>query len=112
MNYFYSDYSEIHSITLSLEEMNLSEGQKKHLSFLIDSSLQSLVLDAILSELTFSDRKILVNMLRDERSKEEIMEFLKNRVEDVEEKIKKVALKLKEELHRDIKEAHLRVSSR
>lgn len=111
MSYFYSHIIEIDSLTSDLESINLSATQKKHLGLLIDSSLQGLVLNAIFNELSLSDRKILINMLRDETAKEAIMEFLSSRVEDVETKIRQIALKLKEELHADVKEAHLRVSA-
>ena len=104
MKYFYSHLIQIESIVIELDKMDLSSGQKKHLTNLIDSSLHHTVLDAVLSELTPSDKKVFINHLKEE-DQYKIWEFLNGKVDNIEEKIKKAADDLKFQLHKDLKEA-------
>lgn len=102
--YFYSHLIEIESIIIELDKFDLSMEQKVHLSNLIDSSLHHIVLDAVLSELTPTDKKVFLNHLKeDDHSK--IWQFLDGKVDKIEDKIKKVAEDLKVELHQDLKKA-------
>lgn len=104
MKYFYSHLIEIESIILELDKLELSPEQKIHLTNLIDSSLHHTILDAILSELSQQDKRVFVNHLKeDDRGK--IWQFLNEKVDNIEDKIKKVADDLKAELQRDLKEA-------
>lgn len=104
MSFFYSHLIEIESIILELDKLELSPEQKIHLTNLIDSSLHHTILDAILSELSQQDKKVFVNHLKeDDRGK--IWQFLNEKVDNIEDKIKKVADDLKAELQRDLKEA-------
>ena len=110
MKYFYSHLIEIESVTSELDKLDLSEEQKIHLASLIDSSLHHTILDAILSELSPSDKRVFLNHLQeDDHSK--IWQFLNEKVNSIEDKIKKAADGLKNELHEDLKEAK-RESSR
>ncbi len=101
--YFYSHLIETESLIVALNELELSEEEKIHLIGIIDSSLQHAILDAVLSELSEADKKIFLNHLADE-DHEKIWQFLNGKIEHIEDKIKKVAEDLKQELHRDIKE--------
>lgn len=104
MKYFYSHLIEIESVITELDKLDLSTEQKFHLTSLIDSSLHHSILDAILSELSPQDKKVFLNRLKeDDHSK--IWEFLNEKVDFVEEKIKKSADDLKKELHEDLKKA-------
>lgn len=104
MALFYSHLIEIESIIVELDKLDLSNEQKHHLAGLIDSSLHHTVLDAVLSELSPQDKKVFINYLReDDHSK--IWKFLNEKLENIEEKIKKAADGLKKELHKDLAEA-------
>lgn len=104
MKYFYSHLIEIESVISELDKLDLSEEEKIHLAGLIDSSLHHTVLDAILSELSEGDKRVfLQHVHEDDHGK--IWQFLTEKVDKIEEKIKKAAEDLKIELHEDIKEA-------
>lgn len=103
MKYFYSHLTEIESIVTELDKLDLSSEQKAHLASLVDSSLHHTILDAVLSELSLTDKKTFLNHLEeDDHSK--IWEFLNKKVDNIEGKIKKAAKDLKAELHHDLKE--------
>jgi len=104
MKHFYSHLIEIESIIIELDKLDLSQEQKIHLTGLIDSSLHHTILDAVLSELSDSDKKIFLNHLK-ENDHSKIWKFLNDKVDGVEEKIKKTAADLKTELHEELKEA-------
>lgn len=102
---FYSHLVEIDTLFLELDKMELSSEEKKHLSLLIDSSLHHAILDAILAKLSDSDKRaFLIELNSGEDPK--IWEFLNQKIDKIEDTIKETARKLKEELHKDIKEAH------
>ena len=111
MKLFYSHLIEVDSIILELDQMDLSYEEKLHLTNLIDSSIHHSVLDAILSELSTADKRVFMQHLNqgdhDEQSSSssKIWKFLNDKVDGVEEKIKKAADDLKMELHKDLKEA-------
>ncbi len=102
--YFYAHLIEIESVTSELDKLDLSEEQKVHLTGLIDSSLHHTILDAVLSELTPADKRVFLNHLQDS-DHGKIWNFLNEKVDNIEEKIKKAAHDLKTELHDDLKEA-------
>lgn len=104
MKYFYSHLIEIESIVMELGKMDLTKEQKIHLTGLIDSSLHHMILDAVLSELVPSDKKVFLNHL-EENDHSKIWNFLNDHVDKIEEKIKKTAEELKQEIHKDLKEA-------
>ncbi len=101
---FYTYLIEIESVIAELDKLDLSQEQKIHLTGLIDSSLHHTVLDAVLSELSPEDKRVFLNYLQeDDHGK--IWKFLNEKVNNIEEKIKKAAQDLKSELHHDLKEA-------
>lgn len=102
---FYSHIVEVQTVIEELERMDLSKEEKMHLATLVDSSLNHVVLDAILSQLNEEDKKIFLKHLLDE-DHEKLWTHLNDKVENIEEKIKKSAEEFKKELHKDIKEAH------
>ena|SRR3989304_10301665 len=101
---FYSHLIEIESIITELDKLDLSTEQKIHLTNLIDSSLHHTILDAILSELSAEDKRVFLGTFA-ENDHSKIWKFLNERIDKIEEKIKKAADGLKDELHRDLKEA-------
>jgi len=104
MKQFYTHLIGIESIIIELDKMDLSKEQKIHLTALIDSSLHHTILDAVLSELEPKDKKAFMQYL-EENDHNKIWEFLNSHVDKIEDKIKKTADDLKEELHKDIREA-------
>lgn len=111
MTKFYAHLTEIHTLIVELEPLDLSEKEKNHLSQLIDSNLDAVIMDAILSELSEEDK---MKFLRQLETGDHIQtwNFLQHKVADIEEKIKTVSKNLKEKLRQDIKEAHLRVNDK
>lgn len=104
MSFFYSHLIEIQSVVMELDKLDLSSDQKTQLTGLIDSSLHHTILDAVLSELTPTDKKVFLNHLKAD-DKNKIWQFLNTKVENIEDKIKKAAEQLKVQLHEDLKEA-------
>ena len=104
MKQFYSHLIEIESIVIELDKMDLTTEQKIHLTGLIDSSLHHTVLDAVLSQLSDTDKKVFLNHLKED-DHNKIWQFLNGKVDNIEGKIKKAADSLKTELHKDIKQA-------
>lgn len=102
MKQFYSHLIETQSIIVELDKLDLTDEQKTHLAGLIDSSLHHTVLDAVLSELSDADKKVFLQSLKeDDHGK--IWQFLNEKVDNIEDKIKKAAEDLVKEMHEDIK---------
>lgn len=101
--HFYSHLVETDSLVIEINKLELEDHERAHLISLVDSNLHHAVLDAILSELTEADKRIFLTHLAHEDN-EKIWEHLNSRVDKIEEKIKKAAEELKEELRGDIKE--------
>lgn len=105
--FFYSHLTHIESIIVELDKLDLPKEQKLHLAGLIDSSLHHTILDTVLSELSPQEKQVFVTHLREDNHSE-IWKFLNEKVENIEDKIKKAAEDLKTKLHADLKEAHKR----
>lgn len=105
MAYFYAKYIVIESLLSELQNLDLSEKERHHLANLADSSLHHTILDEILSQLAPVDKKAFLHRLKENPEDEKIMEFLSDKIEGVEEKIKKVADELVLEMQKDIREA-------
>lgn len=103
-NYFYTHLIEFESIIVELDKMDLTDEQKLHLASLVDSSLHQTILNAIFSELSDADKRIFVQHL-DKKDHEKIWRFLTEKVDRVEDKIKKAAEDLKKELQQDLRKA-------
>lgn len=102
MKHFYSHIIEIESITIELDQMELSESEKMHLASLIDSNLHHSILAAVLSELSDRDKKTFMMHLIDQDN-DKIWDLLNEKVEKLDIKIKEVAEEIKKELHEDIR---------
>lgn len=102
MAYFYSHLVEIESVTLALDELNLSDSQKKHLASLIDSTIHHTILDIIFSKLSEEDKEMLMNKIKNDPEDKEIMKILNEKIKDIEIEIKEAVSKLKKELHEDM----------
>lgn len=102
--YFYTHIIDTSTLSLELGDMDLTQQERAHLISLIDSSIHHEILDLILSELNPEDKKTFLTHLASE-DHDKVWKFLNEKVENIEEKIKKTAEDLKQELHKDIKEA-------
>lgn len=104
MRYFYSHLVEIEPLTTELDQMELSDEEKIYLAKLADENIHQAVLDVILSELTPQEKIIFVEHLRND-DHQKIWKLLNDRVEKIEDKIKKAAEDVRDELHEDVKSA-------
>lgn len=102
---FYSKLVEVDSLIIALDELDLSQEEKLHLASLLDSTIHHTILDVILSKLGPEDKKTFLERFNSDPENEELLDFLKDKVEDIDDEITKAAKQLKEELHEDIKEA-------
>ena len=102
--YFYTHIIDTSSLSLELGNIDLTSKERLHLISLIDSNIHHEVLDLVLSELSPSDRKTFLAHLASENH-DKVWKFLRGKVDNIEEKIKKTAEDLKKELHKDIKES-------
>lgn len=105
--HFYSHLISIESLNIELGKLDLSEDEKTHLLSLAESNIHHAVLDAILSELSIEDKQVFFELL-DREEHEKIFHHLKNKIENIEEKIKKTAEDLAKELQKDILEVYRR----
>lgn len=101
---FYSHVVDTSSISLSLGEMNLSQEERKHLIELAQDNLHHAILDVVLSELSDKDKQKFL-LLLSEDDQEKIWKLISERIDHVEDKIKKTAEELKKELHKDIEDS-------
>ena len=99
---FYHQVIESDSIVVILNEMELSDQEKIHLSHIMESSLHHAILDAVLSELSVSDKKLFLKELAND-DHDAVWKFLKEKIDGIEEKVIKVSEDLKKELHEDVK---------
>lgn len=105
MKYFFARYIIIDKLIAGLNDLNLSDQERLHLSQLVDSSLHHAILDEILSNLGDSDKKVFLKKLQEDPENEELIEFLKPKIENIEDKIKTVSDQLISKMHKDVKEA-------
>lgn len=104
MKTFYSHLIEIESVILELDKLDLNDEQKHHLTSLVDSSIHHTILDVILSELSEQDKRVFMQHLNED-DQQKIWQFLSEKIDGIEDKIKKAADDLKKKLHKDLKEA-------
>lgn len=99
---FYHTVVQTDSITVILSEMDLSDQERVHLSHIMESSLHHAILDAILSELSATDKKLFLKELAND-DHDAVWKFLKDKIDGIEDRIVKVSDDLKKELHEDVK---------
>ena len=104
--FFYTHLVNIESLIVELDELNLTKAQKVEIASLVDSSLHHSILDAVLSELTPSEKYLFLRHLKYNDSPS-IWKLL-NKIDNIEDKIKAVSVELKKELSKEIKEAKKR----
>lgn len=102
---FYTKIVKTETIIEKLDTLQLSAEEKLHLSGLIDTSLHHVILNEVLSNLSTEDKKEFLKLSAHESNHSKILEFLTQKIEDIEEKITKVSDQLISEMHKDIEEA-------
>ncbi len=108
MKYFYSNIIEISSLVERLDELELDDAHKKHLGGLIDSHIHHTVVDVILSELSSEDKLLFLRKISENPEDEQLWQFLNDKTEGIENKIKSAVESLKKELHADVLESKQR----
>jgi hypothetical protein len=101
--YFYTHIIDTSILSVELAEMDMTSKERMHLFSLIDSNIHHEILDLVLSELNSTDKKVFLSHLASENH-DNVWRFLKVKIDNIEEKIKKTAEDIKRELHEDIKE--------
>lgn len=104
MRHWYTHLIEIELIISELDKMELSKAEKLHLAHLVDSNLHHRIMDAVLTQLQDEDKRVFMRHLNEDNH-DKIWQFLNEKVDDIEIKIKKAAGDLMEELKKDLKEA-------
>lgn len=104
MAYFYTKFIVVETLFMELHNLDLSDNERHHLASLVDSSLHHVILDEILSQLSSVDKKAFIYRLKENPEDLGIMDFLNEKIEGVESRIKKVADELVLEMNKDIKE--------
>lgn len=100
--HFYSSLVSLDTIVDELVGLEASQEEKNELEEIAHDHLHETILDAILSELSERDKKIfLANLEYD--THEKVWQHLNDKVDNIEEKIKMAANKLKDELRADVK---------
>jgi hypothetical protein len=104
MKTFYSHIVDWQQVVVRMEELEIDEHDRIGLSNLLEETLHSHIVAAVLDELDEKDRENFVRLMRD-GDDGKIWEFLDKRVLNIENKIKQAADDLEEKIHEDIKEA-------
>lgn len=105
MKVWYQKIITIEPILQELNDMNLSDEERAHLSQLLDSSLHHAILDEILSNLKEEDKKLFLKMLHEDPENEKLVKFLNEKIDHIDDRVKKVADDLVAEMHQEVKEA-------
>lgn len=100
--HFFSHLVDIEGLIIEIDSFSLPDEEKAELKSLIHENIYHSVLDSILSEMTEEDKRVFLSHLAsDEHDK--IWEFVNKKVLFIEDKIKKAAEDIKEEIHKDVK---------
>lgn len=107
---FYTRLVEIESVYLELEKIDLTPKHKNLLADLLDSLIHHTILELVLSQLSNDDKLVFLNHLKT-KDEAKIWEFLNMKIDKIEDKIKTSIEDLRLELHKDINDAHRKVSN-
>lgn len=102
--HFYSHLTPIDNIVLELNNIEVSEDEKTHLITIVSTNIHYSVLDTVLSDLTTEDKKSFLKHIENDNH-QKTWEFLKEKIENAEEKIKKSGEKIIKEFLKDIQTA-------
>lgn len=99
--HFYSSVVDINEVIVELDGLDLNRSEKKELAELAHLNLHTAIIDAVLSQLTDTDKKIFLELLAGDEH-EKIWKHLNEKVEKIEEKITMAGDQVKKELREDI----------
>lgn len=105
---FYSHLVKSDTLIFHLNNLNLKEDEKIHLTAVFESSLHYTIIEIVLTNLKEDDKKAFIEYLNSD-NREETLAFLKERIKDIEDKIAKTALDLTRDFLADIGELKLKV---
>lgn len=100
---FYDSLLELEDLFNEMEKLSLSATEKEHLITIIHSSMHTIVLDVVLSEVHPEEKKLFLEHLHASTHRD-IWKFLKKRTVNIEDKIRKAVKELKKEFLLDIKQ--------
>lgn len=98
---FFSHLITTEDLESELKNLDMTNDEKIHVMKLIDESVHHTILDAILSELSEQDKKEFLKHL-DSDDHDSIWEFVNDKIDNIEDKIKKAAHDIKSELYQDV----------
>lgn len=105
MKYFYAEIIKMDSVITQLDELDLTEGQKITLSELVDSTIHQTILDVAFSGLSLQDKRAFAEKVKNDPTDKTLLDFLRERTDNIEEEIIAAVEELKKDLEKDIKEA-------
>lgn len=102
--HFYTPLVAYEEIEIKIGELDASDAEKLHLEELAEANLHHTILNSVLGELSEVDKhKFLEHVASGQH--DELWDHLREKIDDIEEKIKKTAEGFTKELHKDIEEA-------
>ena len=99
--HFYSHIVEIESLNIKIKLLDLPEDKKDHLIKVVEHTVHYEIIDLVLSELETKDKKEFLERLACDFH-DKIWDLLKNKIDNVEDKIKEKTLSLIKEFEQDI----------
>ncbi len=105
MKYFYSHLIKTETLLSRLDELKLSREQKLYLAKQLDEIIHHEIMDAVLLKLTEEDKRILWTKMVAGSSNDILLEFLNEKVDNIEKEITVIFAALEDELGQDITEA-------
>lgn len=102
-HHFYMYLVPLDSLVTELEQLDMSDEERTELLTIIHSHLHYTVIDIVLTHLSNEDKKHFLEYAEQDNH-EKTWSFLKEKMNDAEEKIKEAAEGVKNELLEDIKE--------
>lgn len=104
IHHFYTHLVEVEEIYLEIEKLEITKGNKKYLSTLVESSVHHTIVNAVLSELPNDQKKLVINHLL-KKNHHGVWKVIGPKKDLVENKIKKTFKELKNEILKDIKDS-------
>lgn len=98
---FYDPVISIYAIEIELHHLDLSDKERAHLLDIVSSHLHNTILDTVLTHLTTDDKKQFLTHIKND-DHEQTWQFLREKIENIEEEIITTANLLKKELLADI----------
>ncbi len=102
--HFYSHLVETTHITLEIAELDVTSKERVHLLSLVEANIHTTVVSSVLDQLEPEEKKkFLSNLSKEDHSK--TLSHLKEKISDIEEKLKKEIDQVTSDLLEDVKGA-------